>query len=103
MAIAAAHSIADFAEARGISTEDIIPKMTETEMFPKVAADVAVQACKEGLARNPISWEEAYEATRRDIAEVRSMMGLLTEKGQIPPINPQWLQDALDWAVAQIG
>ncbi len=103
MAIAAAHSIADFAEARGISTEDIIPKMTETEMFPKVAADVAVQACKEGLARNPMSWEEAYEATRRDIAEVRSMMGLLTEKGQIPPIDPQWLQDALDWAVAQIG
>lgn len=102
MAIAAAHSIADYAEQRGITVDDIIPKMTETDMFPKVAADVAMQACKEGLARNTLTWDEAYRKTREDIEAVRSMMGLLTDNGIIPPIRQQWLQEALDWSVAQI-
>ncbi len=102
MAITAAHSIADYAEQRGITADNIIPKMTESPMFPKVAADVAVQACKEGLARHALTWEEAYRMAKEDIDAVRSMMGTLTENGEIPPVDPQWLQDALDWAVSQI-
>jgi malate dehydrogenase (oxaloacetate-decarboxylating) len=49
MAICAAHAIAAFAEKRGISTENIMPTMLESELFPVVAADVAMQAVKEAL------------------------------------------------------
>ncbi len=103
MAIAAAHSIADYAEQRGISVDDIIPKMTETPMFPKVAADVAMQAKKEGLARRELSWDEVYRMAEEDIQKTRSMMELLTRNGDIPAVDPAWMQEALEWAVAQIG
>ncbi len=44
MAIRCAHSIADFAEKRGISPDNIIANMEETEVFAVEAADVAMQA-----------------------------------------------------------
>jgi len=43
MAIAAAHSLAQYAFHRGITTEDIIPNMEEAAVFPYEAADVAMQ------------------------------------------------------------
>lgn len=103
MAIAAAHAIAAYAEQRGISVDDIIPKMTETEMFPKVAADVAVQAQTEGLARRPLSWDEVYRMAKEDIGQSRAMAEMLTKQQAIAPIRQEWLQEALDWAVAQMG
>ncbi|MBO4402627.1 MAG: NADP-dependent malic enzyme [Bacteroidales bacterium] len=102
MAIAAAHSIAAYAEQRGISVNNIIPNMMETDMFPKVAADVAMQACLEGLARITLNWDEVYAMTRDDIAQTRQMMELLTREQIIPQVNPQWLQEAMDWAVQQV-
>lgn len=102
MAIAAAHSIADYAEQRGISVDDIIPKMTETPMFPKVAADVAMQAKKEGLARRELTWDDVYRMAKEDIENTRSMMDTLTQNGSIAAIDPQWMQQAMDWAIAQI-
>jgi malate dehydrogenase (oxaloacetate-decarboxylating) len=51
MAIAAAHAVANFAEKRGINPDYIMPTMEETEVFAREAADVAVQAIKDGVAR----------------------------------------------------
>ncbi|MBO4282961.1 MAG: NADP-dependent malic enzyme [Bacteroidales bacterium] len=102
MAIAAAHSIAAYAEQRGISEDNIIPKMTETAMFPKVAADVAAQAQAEGLARHPLSWDEVYRMAKEDIEQSRAIADMLTKQQAIPPIRQEWLQEALDWAVAQM-
>ena len=76
--------------------------MMETDMFPKVAADVAMQACQEGLARITLNWDEVYAMTRDDIAQTRQMMELLTREQIIPQVNPQWLQEAMDWAVQQV-
>ncbi|GAB1456707.1 hypothetical protein MASR2M48_20150 [Spirochaetota bacterium] len=51
MAIRCAHSIAQFSERRGISPDDIIARMDGADVFAIEAADVAVQAIKEGIAR----------------------------------------------------
>ena len=102
MAICAAHSIADFAEKRGINPENIIPTMLESEVFPKVAADVAMQAIKEGIARKPLSWDEVYAIAKKDIQDVHRMMEVLSDNGLIKAMDNQMIQDAFDWAVQQI-
>ena len=102
MAICAAHSIADFAEKRGINPENISPTMLESEVFPKVAADVAMQAIKEGIARKPLSWDEVYAIAKKDIQDVHRMMEVLSDNGLIKAMDNQMIQDAFDWAVQQI-
>ncbi|HMA62799.1 MAG TPA: NADP-dependent malic enzyme, partial [bacterium] len=47
MAIAAAHSLADYAEKRGIGPDNIVPTMDEADVFPHEAADVAMQAIED--------------------------------------------------------
>jgi len=102
MAIRCAHSIADFAEKRGINPDDIIAKMDETEVFAIEAADVAVQAVKEGVARTPLSWDEVHARALADIKEARSATEDLMKLGHIKSPPESMLQEALDWAVAQI-
>jgi malate dehydrogenase (oxaloacetate-decarboxylating) len=102
MAIVAAHAIAKFAENRGISIEDIIPKMTESELFPMVAAEVAVKAVEEGHARIKLSREEALFIAKRDIDSVHAMMQQLMDKDFIKRSDPDLVQKALDEAVLEI-
>lgn len=103
MAIAAAHSLAEYAEKRGINTENIVPKMDEAEVFPKEAADVAMQAIKDGVARIQISYEEAFNKAKQDIEYSRSMTKMLNEKGFIEQPPQQMIQEALDWAIKQVS
>jgi malate dehydrogenase (oxaloacetate-decarboxylating) len=102
MAICAAHSIADFAEKRGIHPDNIIPTMMESDLFPRVAADVAMQAVKEGLALNPKSWEEVYQAAKNDIEETHRISQLLYEKGFVKPLDDAMLNQALDWVINEV-
>jgi malate dehydrogenase (oxaloacetate-decarboxylating) len=87
MAIAAAHSLADFAERRGISCDNIVPTMDETEVFAHVAADVATQAVKEGLARVELSRKEVFTEALRQITETRALVKMMMDEGHIqaPP------------------
>ncbi len=87
MAIRAAHSLADFAEKRGIDTESIIPTMDESEVFCVEAADVAMQAIADGVARIELTWQEAYDYARKDIEGARAATALLMKEGLIkaPP------------------
>lgn len=87
MAIRAAHSIAEFAEQRGISVDNIMPNMMEWELFPKVAADVAMQAIKEGVALKNLTWDEVYQEAKKDIMETREITQMLQDKGYIAPIT----------------
>ena len=103
MAIAAAHSLANYAEKRGINTENIVPTMDEVGVFPQEAADVAMQAIKDGVARVQISREEAFEKAKNDIEYSRSLTKNLTDTGFIKNPPQQMLQDALDWAVKQVS
>ncbi len=102
MAIRCSHSIADFAEKRGITETDITARMDESEVFAIQAADVAMKAIEEGVARVAMSWDEVYNRAKSDIAAARKMTEDLMKLGHIqePPLS--MLQEALDWAVAQV-
>ena len=103
MAITAAHAIAKFAENRGITTEDIIPKMTESDLFPMVAAEVAMKAIEEGLARITLSREEALALAKQDIDKTHAMMQHLMDNNFIQRADLDLVQKALDEAVAEVG
>ena len=102
MAIAAAHSLADYAEKRGIDPENIVPTMDEVGVFPHEAADVAMQAIKEGVAGINITREEAYTKADRDIRHSRGMTNMLTETDFIGKPPQEMLQGALNWAIKEI-
>lgn len=102
MAVAAAHSLADYAEKLGIEPENIVPTMEEAPVFPEEAAAVAMQAIKDGIARKDISYEEAYEKARHDIDEARNATNMLVEQDfiQQPPQN--LIDEAFNKAIQDI-
>jgi malate dehydrogenase (oxaloacetate-decarboxylating) len=99
MAIRCAHSIADFSEKRGISPDNIIATMEETDVFAVEAADVAQQAVKEGVARINLSWDEVYNRAKADIAAARALVEDLKKMGHIKEPPPEMLEAALAKAV----
>ncbi len=102
MAIRAAHSLADFAEKRGINVEDIVPNMEEASVFPHESADVAMQAIEEGVARIKMTREQAFEIARKDIESSRKMTQLLMDKGFIEKPPMEMVTGALNWAIEQV-
>ncbi len=103
MAIAAAYSLAEFAEKRGITTESIIPTMDEHGVFAHEAADVAMQAIKDGVARKTMTWEEAYNKAQEDIELARNMTHKLIEDGFIKQPPADMVEKAFDWAVKEVS
>jgi malate dehydrogenase (oxaloacetate-decarboxylating) len=102
MAIAAAHSLANYAEKRGINPENIVPTMDEANVFPVEAADVAIQAIKDGVARHKVTWEEAFNIAKKDIEYSRSLTNSLCDTGFISNPPDEMLQDALNFTIKQI-
>ncbi len=102
MAIAAAYSLAKFAEKKGIHPEYIIPTMDETEVFAQEAADVATQAIKDGVARIKLSWEEVYNRALQDIMEAREIVKLLMDKNYIKKPPMKLIEDALKKAIEAV-
>ena len=102
MAIAAAEAIARFSEKRGIHTEDIIAKMSESKVFPFEAADVAMQAIKDGVARKEMTWQEAYDLAQQDIEEARATTRSLIDNGFIKKPPQEMLDKALEAAIKQV-
>lgn len=103
MAIAAAHSLANYAERRGINTENIVPNMEEAAVFPEEAADVAMQAIKDGVARIHMTREEAFKIADADIKYSRDLTKSLVDNGFIKAPSQEMLQSALEWAIAQVS
>lgn len=102
MAIAAAHSLAGFAEQRGINPENIVPNMEEAAVFPHESADVAMQAIRDGVARIQMTREEAYGRAKRDIDYSRDLTKMLMEQGFIEKPSLDMIKSALDWAIRQV-
>ena len=102
MAIAAAHSLAEFAQKRGINPDNIIPTMDETDVFKEEAASVAMQAIKDGVARLSKSWKEVYNKASLDINYARDMMHTIMKEGFIKSPSNEMLQEALEWTIDQI-
>jgi malate dehydrogenase (oxaloacetate-decarboxylating) len=102
MAIAAAKSLALYAEKRGISADDIIPKMDESAVFPQEAADVAMQAIKDGVARVQLTWEQAFEIAKKDIDYSRNLTQHLMEENYIETVPQQILDEAIQNAIDEV-
>ncbi len=102
MAIAAAHSLANYAEKRGIHVEDIVPNMEEAAVFSHEAADVAMQAIKDGVARIQMTWEEAYQKSKRDIEHARGLTRALMDKNHIEAPPAEMIKSALAYAIEQV-
>jgi malate dehydrogenase (oxaloacetate-decarboxylating) len=101
MAIRCAHSIADFAEKRGITPDNITARMDESEVFAIQAADVSQKAIEEGVARVALSWQEAYDRATADIAASRGLTEDLMRLGHIkePPLS--MLHEAYEYALSR--
>ncbi|MGB9553454.1 MAG: NAD(P)-dependent malic enzyme, partial [bacterium] len=102
MAIAAARSLADFAEKRGINPDNIIATMEEPGVFPNEAADVAQQAVKDGVARVQMSREEAYAKAKADIEYARNLTELLVRESFIKTIPQELLDKVLQATVEEV-
>jgi len=102
MAIAAAHALADFAEKRGLTPDNIVPKMDETAVFPSVTQAVAMQAIQEGVARKKITAEAVLLQAEKDIRNAREMCEKLVKAGFIAEPPENLLSAALDWALSQV-
>lgn len=95
MAIRAAHSIADFAERRGISEDNIMPTMMESDLFPTVAADVAMQAIEEGIALKKRSWQEVYDLAKKDIDETHAIVEYFEQAGFIKEFPEEMIRKVM--------
>lgn len=102
MAVAAARSLANFAGRKGLSPEYIIPTMDEADVFPEEAADVAMQAIKDGVARLQKTREQVLEEARSDIMKARNLVQKLMDDGDIaqPPID--LIKEAVKTAVDSV-
>ncbi len=102
MATAAAHSLANYAEKKGFHPDKIVPTMDEADVFPVEAADVAIQAIKDGVARITMTWDEAYSKALTDISEARNTIQHLTEQGFISQPPQQIIDEALAFALKSV-
>jgi malate dehydrogenase (oxaloacetate-decarboxylating) len=87
MTLAAADALAALAREQGLREDAMLPLATEPETAVRVAVAVGRAACKEGVARNPLSEDALELAARRAIAGAREQLDLLVREGLIarPP------------------
>jgi len=89
MAIAAAEEIARFAEEKGLREDYIIPKMDEWDLYPRVAAAVAVKAVEQGVARRTTTYREELERAKSIIDLTHAKYSAIVKEGLIkePPVD----------------
>ncbi len=86
MTIEAAKALAKFAEPN-LSEDYIVPRMTESDVFPEVATAVALKAIEQGVARLKMSRDEIYRECKELIENTQEKIRKLMELGFIkqPP------------------
>lgn len=83
MAVAASRAIADYAVQGIIGPGRILPLMTDTGLFPHVAAKVASAAQAEGVARFYPSEAEVFEVASKDMENARKAWAAVTNSGAV--------------------
>jgi malate dehydrogenase (oxaloacetate-decarboxylating) len=84
MAIAVAHALADFAQARGLRADHILPRMDEWDVHVNVAVAAAMSAQAEGLARLTRSPDEIADGAARVTRAAREATAVLMQARLIP-------------------
>jgi malate dehydrogenase (oxaloacetate-decarboxylating) len=67
----------------GLARDRILPTMEDWEVFPLEAAAVAVKAVEQGIARLPLTYEEAYQRASTIIKNTRELTKLMLAEGFI--------------------
>lgn len=83
MCIAAAEELAKCAEDKGLSSDYIVPRMDEWEVFPREATAVALKGIEQGVARITMTRDEIFEKASSIIKRSRDAAKMLMEKGFI--------------------
>ena len=86
MAIAAAQELAGYAEARAIHEDDILPRMDEWEVFPRVAVATAMKAQEEGVAKLSKDKASLHEEAKQIIFSAREATAVLMREGIIASV-----------------
>ncbi|HOD55512.1 MAG TPA: malic enzyme-like NAD(P)-binding protein, partial [Candidatus Cloacimonadota bacterium] len=102
MAVKAAQSLAEFARKRDFHADKILPLMTEYEVFAQVAADVAMQAIEEKVARIELTYQEVYDQTIQDIVNTRKAVNLLMENQLIKEPPAEMIENILKQSIAKV-
>ncbi len=102
MTIAAAKSLAKYAEERGITPDNIIATMEEPGVFPCEAADVAMQAIEEGLARVIMTRDEVFKKAEEEISYSRNLIESMEKGGYIKKVPIEMINTAFEEAIQSI-
>ena len=102
MAIRAANAIASFSRNRacGITPDNIIAGMDEIDVYPAQAAETAMQAIDEGLARVTLTYDAVYNRAKSAIAAARALTADMQRGGHIAPFPADLLRRAWEEAAA---
>jgi malate dehydrogenase (oxaloacetate-decarboxylating) len=87
MARSLAQELARFAESRSIHDGDILPRMDEWDVFPRLATAAGLAAQADGVALVSKDRERLYGDAARTMRDARAAVGLLMREGLIagPP------------------
>ncbi len=86
MCLAAADSLASYAEVRGLTDTHILPTMDEWELYTYEAAAVGTKAIAQNLARRTKSESELRDMAYRKISSARNKVKVLMKEGLIPNV-----------------
>jgi malate dehydrogenase (oxaloacetate-decarboxylating) len=76
--------------------------MEETDVFAQEAADVAMQAIQEGVARVKLTRDEVYNRAKADIAAARALVEDMKKLGHIKEPPAELLEEALEAAIDEV-
>jgi malate dehydrogenase (oxaloacetate-decarboxylating) len=82
---AAAETLAEMANVKGLTVDHILPTMDEWEIYPRIAVAVAMKAQEQGIARLSISAEDEYCQASKIIKRAHEMTHQMMREGFIPP------------------
>ena len=103
MAIAAAYSLANFAEKKAASTPTTsCPPWTRPRSSPTRRPTWPCRPSRTAWPAIEMTWDEVFKKTMADINEARDAMGLLMEKNFIRKPDIKLLEDAVKKAVEAV-
>ncbi len=85
MCITAAQTLAQIVPQQKINCDYILPTMNDWNVFPQVAAAVAVKAVEQGIARRPLTFEDAYQQAAQTIQSSRELTQIMMKEHLIDP------------------
>jgi malate dehydrogenase (oxaloacetate-decarboxylating) len=83
MCIAAALALAEMAQQKGLTSEYILPRMDEWDVYPREAVAVAMKAQEQGVARLTISAADEMEQASAMIRRARNINQVMMREGLI--------------------